>query len=228
METRWMVTYFVMLCCIACAFYVHARIAWVGRLPCMPLKTVYTSLRTGDLVLFRYNEASLAHDLVSPFTHVGMVVDFDGKKCIIESHNRGDAKALGVLDGGVHVYDLKDRVRTYEGCTFVLRMRHGLHVDPGAEKYMKSKIPEEYAAIPYYESYASHIGMYCLPKALCDTCFDKPVRRGMFCSEFVGLLLGDLGVLPPGRDVDCLTPTSFVNIRVGGVRVYTDPVKVSC
>lgn len=201
----------------------HNR-TWVHDIPTRKLHTEFASLRTGDIILFRNKRASLAHDLVSPFTHIGMVVVHGDKKLTLETHAPGDTKALGVDRGGVNMYDLNRRLETYQGMMYVLKARPGL-INRGAQAILKRNIAK-YMTIPYDDGAIAHIGMYCLPKRVCNVCFKAQERTRMFCSEFLGLVLQDMGILPPHLEIGCLTPTSFVNLTQNGTRLFPTLYKV--
>lgn len=165
-----------------------------------------TEARTGDVVLFRWDGTSAAHDLVSTFSHVGIVVVRNTEPWILETHKVGDTRALGYEGDGVRAYPLEHRVQTYPGAAWLLKLdRARWHVDPRAlERAFASLVntPYDYAHEPRLAS--------CFVDAVLG------VRRShaspkMFCSEFVGELLRRVGVL---SDVDtaCLTPESFAHM----------------
>ena len=167
------------------------------------------SLRTGDLVLFKFGSRDLSYkDVVTVLTHVGIVVRKDGVPHILEMHEAGDLRALGIDEGGVHLNPLADRVRTYEGVAFALRLRP--HVAPD-EAALHAAMPD-LMRIPFYEEYHKHFTTYCVPRMLCRRCM-KPAapRPSMFCSEFVGRCLQVLGVLPP-QNFGCTPPERFMHM----------------
>lgn len=221
MKTAWVVLGILL---VALALHVHGRLAWLRDIPRVPLEAVYSHLDTGDLLLFRWKHAGLQYDLASPFTHVGMVLDRDGTKLVLETHAAGDGKDLGVDRSGVNLYDLRRRVATYKGDTYILKARPGLVSD--AAKAIPLANLNTYVSIPYYDEFAAHIGMYCLPKRVCNACFGRPARAGMFCSEFVGHVLRHMGALPREVDVQCLTPTSFVGLHAGGRPLFNGLYKL--
>lgn len=177
------------------------------------------SLRTGDVILFRWRGISGAHELVSAFSHVGLVVvPRDGTRWVVEIHKDGDARAMGVEGGGVRAYPLRQRVATYPGTAYALKLdRARFDVDAAA---ILGALPE-LVSTPYDTAHKTHLGEHCVPKAVCPSCFGpSPKRDGMFCSEFVGVLLQRAGVLPSDTDTGCLTPESFVHVRVNGRRAF--------
>lgn len=181
------------------------------------LQTTPTGLQTGDLVLFRWDGIDALHELVSAFTHVGMVVVVRGQPYILETHRDGDARRMGCEGGGVRVYPLQPRVRTYAGAAWALTLdRTRWRVDARA----LYEAARDLARVPYDDDHRAHIlGTCVLGRA------PKPGRASMFCSEFVGELLARAGVLPKsGYDTSCLTPESFVHLRVDGRPVFSGMV----
>lgn len=206
-----------LMACVHCA-------AWVRSKSLDGLARVdMDNLRTGDLVLFRWHTVGPVHQLFSVFTHVGMVVQRGGVKYILETHRRGDAACMGVFTGGVHLHRLHARVRAYRGRVFAQRLRPDAAPDA---RNLWRRLPS-LSDIPYDDHHRSHFGSCCVAGSVCAGCGRCERRRGMFCSEFVGLLLQLLGLLPPDAELGCLTPESFVHLQVGGERLFGPPELVS-
>lgn len=176
-------------------------------------------LRTGDLVLFRHRDADPVQQLVTAFSHVGMAVEVGGDVWILETHAAGDVKALGVLSGGVHMYPLRARVRAYEGCVYALRLHPWVALDVAN---MWRQLPA-LTGIPFYTRYRDHYMGQCLVNKVCGGCLPPTRRKGMFCSEFVGLLLKVMRAMPPDAPLGCLAPESFVRMP----RLYGKPELLS-
>lgn len=189
--------------------HVHAKLVWLRELPSKDLAEVHGSLRTGDVVLFRQPSPSVVFQAASVFTHVGVVVD-SGTKQVLETHLPGDTKHMGFgTVGGVNMYDLRQRVATYQGTMFILRLRPDVRTSAGVVLH---SLPR-YAQIPYYDKYILHHALQCLPRALLGTSSARQSDPGsMHCAMFVGLVLRDLGVLPAPTKIECLTPESFAHM----------------
>lgn len=163
--------------------------------------------RTGDVVLFRWDRTGIVHDLVSVFSHVGLVVERDGQPWILETHKHGDARALGYEGGGVRAYPLADRVRTYPGAAWVLKLdRTRWQVDSRRLERAFSSLADR----PYDEDHVRRLGSCFVETAL--GVGGSHGSRAMFCSEFVGELLKGAGVFARGYDTACLTPESFAHM----------------
>lgn len=171
------------------------------------------NLQTGDLVLFRWHTVDILHDILSPFTHVGMVISLNNKKYILETHLKGDTKHMGHETGGVHLYELQKRIDMYEGDNFILKIKDNLINDDNFQTLYNNF--SLYSKIPFHDNYTGHFKNYCLPKMACDKCFAYYKRKGMFCSEFIGFLLQELKILDKKHPIDCLTPSSFLYLDIG-------------
>lgn len=164
-------------------------------------KEIDTSyINDGDLILFRWNKVGILHEIISSFTHVGIVIN----NHILETHLKGDTESYR---GGVHLYDLKDRIKNYRGSNYVLKIKTPL--TNIQTKYILNNL-EEYKKIPFYDKYENHFKEVCIPKMICKNCFKENTEKpGMFCSEFVGFILKELGILHKDFNIQCLTPQSF-------------------
>lgn len=194
-----------------------ARAANLGRQMDMP-RCPLGDVRTGDVVLFRWDGTDFVHDLVSTFSHVGIVVVRGSEPWILETHKDGDGLRPG---GGVRAYPLKPRVRTYPGAAWVLKLdRTRWDILP---KDLESAMPEFFHK-PYDTEHKTR-----LATCFADSVLGLPGGHGsakMFCSEFVGELLRRVGVLPREYDTACLTPESFVYLTADARRVFPEMLRL--
>lgn len=180
-------------------------------------------LRTGDLVLFRWHTVPAVHDLVSAFTHVGLVVHGPGGAYLLETHMRGDGKDMGSARGGVHMYPLARRVGLYRGSVFALRLRPGASRPDAARLW--SMLPGVHD-VPFPARYARLFARRCVMGLGGG---DAGVwKRGMFCSELVAAVLRATGTLSAAHDVSCTTPESFVGATgPDGTLVFGPPTRLA-
>ena len=202
----------------------YARAMRLRGAPAVPLDVALAAARTGDLVAFRHRTTmpwDLPSRMVSAVTHVGVVVRDNGVVKVVETHNVGDTRALGVFDGGVHAYPLDQRARAYDGEVYLCRL--AVPLSPGQEAALRAAV-RELSGVPFETRFKRHYASKCLVRT---------GRRGaeprdqMFCSEFLGLVLVRAGLLPPDTDTQCLTPESFLHARVEGRPLYTDLVRLA-
>lgn len=185
---------------------------------------VYSNARTGDLLLFRWHSVDLIHNFISFFTHVGIVVELDNKKYILETHREGDTVNMGVYDGGVKLYDLKERIRMYEGHNFLLPLKEKYR-NKNHQEIIKNNL-KNYIKLPFFDNYKEYYMRQCLPRMLCKSCFSEPPPDTQlnYCSQFVGIVLRDLGILNKGTNVNCISPYDFIFIKNNGDKLYEDVI----
>lgn len=204
----------VVACTALLAWHLHKKNDWVHAVPTLPLKEALQSSEVGDLVLFRAPTVDPLHDAFSAFTHVGLLFEVHGAKHIVETHRTGDTRALGMDVGGVNVYCASTRVSSYDGSAFLLRLNPRLRCTEHNEGIVR--LVARYKNVPYMDAHKTHFALKCV--------LGRPVESGesMFCSQFVGTLLRDLGILPATLEVDCLTPESFTSMHVHKMPVYME------
>lgn len=179
----------------------------------MTVSDVSKLAKTGDLLLFRWNSADIFHNIISFFTHVGIIIEIDNVKYVLETHLKGDTIHMGNPNGGVNLYKLDDRINMYNGHNFLLRLKDNL-VQPHHIQIIKQNI-QNYMKIPFFENYKLYYIKQCLPRKFCHTCFSNTSlsNDSMFCSQFVGHILKDLLVLDPNKNIVCLSPYDFIFIK---------------
>lgn len=185
---------------------------------------LYSKATTGDLLLFRWHSVNLIQNFVSFFTHVGIVVEIENKKYILETHLKGDTAHMGVTDGGVHLYDLKERINMYNGYNFLLQLKEKYR-NKNYEQIIKKNL-NNYLKLPFFDNYKSYYMRQCFPRKICNTCFSQapPDTEMNYCSQFVGIVLKDLGVLDKNTNVNCISPYDFIFIKNNGDKLYEDVI----
>lgn len=186
------------------------------------ISEIYTLAKTGDILLFRWNTVDLVHNFVSFFTHVGIVVEIDNQKYILETHLKGDTKHMGNPNGGVHLYDLKDRIEMYNGHNFLLPLKDKFK-SPNYNKIIKDNL-DKYLKLQFFDNYKKYYMHQCLPRKICKTCFaqSSPDTKYIYCSQFVGMILKDLGLLDKKMDINCISPYDFIFMKNKKERIFQD------
>lgn len=180
----------------------------------------FANVQTGDVVLFRWDGTDAVHDLVSTFSHVGLVILRGGEPWILETHRHGDGPVGSGGGGGVRAYPLRTRVQTYPGAAWILKLnRSRWQVRP---EDLDAALPELYEK-PYDYDHKSRLASCFADAVLGLPGRHHKDRQEMFCSEFVGELLRRVGVLPQEYDTSCLTPESFAHMP----DVYPHMLKLS-
>lgn len=192
-----------------------------------PLDEIYDIAETGDLVYFRWKEVVFSHEIISPFTHIGLIVIHPEtkEKLIVETHLAGDTSHIGIYKGGINIYPLKLRLSTYEGHAFLTKLK-SKPLERDSVKFWNN-LKTFKSEIPFHDEYAEYFTKNCLKKRLCKNCFDIDKKEGMFCSEFIGFALKQLNMVPQTFNHECLAPGDFRYIKNDkGEYLYGDIVKV--
>lgn len=196
--------------------------SFFDNLPHCTLQNAYNSATTGDVILFRWNYVNPLHEIVSSFTHIGIVIELNGRKYILETHLKGDTNHMGFDNNdGVNIYDLYSRIKMYKGENFILKMN--------PKYYNKIKIDDNitnYRQIPFKNEYIQHFSGVCIPKKICNDCFSNVPGDSMFCSQFIGHILQQYSILEESFDINCLTPHDFVNIKNNDGNIYETLYKI--
>lgn len=202
----------------ALAWYVHKKSDWMDEVPWLTLEEAARRATTGDMLLFRNGEAGSLQDVFGTFTHVGVVWERDGKKRVLETHEAGDTRHLGFDAGGVHTYDFVERVGTYGGAVCLLKL-HASMMNDAHSNLITSKMPT-YVRIPFNSAYHTFYASHCIFG------LPRPNAPEKFCSQFAGLVLRDLGILPENQDIDCMAPDSFMDLRSADKPLYTELYRI--
>lgn len=188
---------------------------------------IYEMAETGDLVYFRWHEVDFKHEIISPFTHIGMIIELDNIKYIIETHLKGDTENIGVYTGGVHIYPLKLRLSKYEGYNFLTKLSTNAKPTNTDIMYFLENI-DKYKEIPFKNEYEDFYLQKCLKHNVCNDCFEKsePEQESLMCSSFIGFCLKELKIVPRDFNYTCLTPNDFKFIKKNNKQIYNNIIKV--
>jgi hypothetical protein len=211
---------FIIILCFILYNYFSYNL-WSERLPTYTIDNTYESAKTGDLILFRWHSVDIFHEMISPFTHVGMVVELNHQKYILETHSPGDTLHMGYETGGVHLYPLKQRISMYKGSNFLLKLNKNYNIS------IDENMIVQYYSIPFYDKYRQHYTEYCLPKKICNECISSKKLESMFCSQFIGFLLQETGILDKNVNIDCLIPNDFITIQNKNGKLYNELYKIT-
>lgn len=149
---------------------------------------------TGDLVFFK-SKVDWVHRLVSPMTHVAMVVmhPVTGEPLVAEIHA---ADAVKGECAGVHCYPARQRLLEFDGELFVVpiaKARNGAHA---------LALVQSLADVEYTHKVRMHVA-----KCKLSPWYAHP--QSMMCSEFVLYLLNAMGVV--SREWRCVTPSELLH-----------------
>jgi hypothetical protein len=182
---------------------------------------IYSTLNTGDLIYFKYTNAEWYYELVTPFTHIGMVVKINNELYILESHVRGATEIIGMDTEGVNLYPLKLRIQTYKGHVFASKLNSEFMPDNKRIEYFMSRI-DYYKSIPFKNDSKQFFIKNCITNKYSAS---NPTGS-LMCSEFIGLCLKDLGILDPTFNYICVLPGDFQYLKKNNKRIFEKYVKI--
>jgi hypothetical protein len=202
------------------AWRLHAQQAKLLA-PHVSFERVLSHCLTGDIILFRYHTTNTAHTLVTPFSHIALVLRVDGVPFLLESHQKGDTKHMNVTTGGVHVYSMEGRISMYQGDVFYMPLSRQFRNPKQCAKRANTILNriKDYYEIPFVENYISYFVKNLVKPP-------DPKMNGMFCSEFLCSVFKDMKFVPQRIDCRFLTPESFIYIKHNNVPVYEDVTKI--
>lgn len=180
------------------ALCVARRSSKLADAPRVRLEDYVHEARTGDLLMFRHSSTDSAHDLASPFSHVGVVVrhPITSVVHVLETHGAGDAAAIGIPTGGVHLHDLRDRVLAYAGRVWV----YSLNGEPHPRDVSRVLADTNLFRVPFDSNY-KWSWLTCAPS------------DAMFCAQFAATVLARFGVVREEHST-CLTPLDVLHLPV--------------
>lgn len=221
---EYVITLFLYLCVIFMLYYLSLKV-YIYMLEEIEFTKFLDLVEPGDLILFKWHEVDILHEIFSSFTHVGIVIQIDDRLCILETHLKGDTKKMGYYTSGVNIYDLNQRIKEYEGDIFLLKLCQYQYKREVINQKILDKI-EQYKQIPFYDKYREVYQNYCIPRLVQVDTHSKIQKEGMFCSEFIGHILQDLDILDSSYDITCLTPSSFIKLNNKNGNIFYDVKKV--
>ena len=168
-------------------------------------------IKTGDIILFRHNKIDFIHEIISPFTHVGIIIIINNKSYILETHEKGSTVYMGFNNDGVNIYNLYDRLNKYNGITYLLKLIKPL--SNNNINYLINNIPK-YLKIPYINNYKNYYFYNCLLS------FNNNNKKGMICSEFIYYLLQDIFNNNINNNYKCTSPVDFIYNNLYEKKLY--------
>lgn len=184
---------------------------------------VYNYATTGDIVYFIPHKVFPIISYVKPIlSHMGMIIVIDNKKYILEIHAKGDNEKLGVnKNGGINFYPLKWRIQKYNrGDIYLSKLNYSkIPSQENIEKFI-ANIEHYQNKISYNENYKLYTVKNCILHRLCKNCFTLEKTTSMFCTEFIGFCLKELGIIKDYEELNnkynvykCILPDEFMFLK---------------
>jgi hypothetical protein len=165
------------------------------------IKRCYDSydLKTGDIILFKNYNDNIFDTLITTFTHVGIVIKSD-KLYILESHKL--EYVLNYYTSGINLYDLKERINTYNGNTYLLRLKKEI----SNQNEILEKINKYKTDFKYPKNYKKYYISECFFN------INKYNRNDnkLLCSEFIYYVLLDNNIISNDNKYLCMKPSDYI------------------
>lgn len=184
----------------------------MNNTPTIKYKNLYKNVKTGDLIIYRWNTVDVGFRMFSKFSHVGMIVKKNKKLYLLETHpdentNKKDKKS----NDGVHLYLLKNRIEDYDGECFIAKLNPKYDT-----KYITNNIInnlKEYKKIPFDASFRDLFVYNYLKNLITPFDVTVPNKESMFCSEFIGHILYKTDIYRHDKNLASLNPGSFLDLK---------------
>lgn len=178
------------------------------------IDNIYDLLRTGDLILFR-SKRWIRY--FTYYTHVGMIVNFNGKKYILDLNQKNFD--IYAVKSGVKLYDMYNRINKFNGDIFILEINKYVMTDDKINTFFRNM--NNYFKIKFDSNVYLNIIKLKLG-------FKVKNRNGMFCSEFIAYILQDLNIIDKQYDISCILPKTFLKLKsVDDLHIYVNIFKLN-
>jgi hypothetical protein len=185
----------------------------------LSIQELYDNCKTGDLLYFRWKHISLLYTPFTLFTHIGIIVEINNEKFVLEIHEKGDAIKLGVLTGGVHLHKLVDRIKYYNGSIYHSSLKKNIDKEK-LDLFIKNI--DNYKNINFNSNYIFFIVKNCFLQKFFNQCVIHNNQK-MFCSEFILFCLYELALID--KYCNCYYPSDFTNIKSYDNEYLFDEIK---
>lgn len=165
--------------------------------------------KTGDILYFRSQRRPFIYLLAVPLTHIGIIVVHEGRKYVIEMHQKGDAPpGYNPKADGPHTYPLKSRLNEFKGPNPRWLLYWCPTLTQPREADVSWAFPPRY--IPYnYDYQKQELVCRMFP-------WTRPERGeimdSMHCANYAVYVLKKLGIVPATASMDCKTPPEVRNL----------------
>lgn len=186
----------------------------------MEINHLESTCKTGDLVLFRWYYMDAGFRIFSKFSHVGLVVRAAHTVYILEMHPEGE-----YLDfpSGIHLHLLRDRVASYGGPCYFLRLNDGCSGSLKIQRVLNEHLESFKESIEFDTNFRNNfvLNWFSCTLGLTPTGPGGPSPpRKLFCSQFIGYILHLAGLV---TDYTELSPGSFTSLKCNdgnGIPLY--------
>lgn len=232
--------YIPLLCTLIIMILGHLYIQNETRhLPKLNIDSICQTCQTGDIILFRWYYIDIGFRLFTKYCHVGIIFrNKQGDTYLLETHpdetqesneilnnvNKTNGKLSSKLPNknnikrGVNIYPLKTRLEEYDGYCYFLQLDKRIRDHTNNSVLNKKKL-KLYKTIPFDDNFRYTFLQSWFYNKLG---WEMPSKSKLYCSEFIGLVLKDIGVLEPHFNIHILSPSSFESLKRNNITLYTN------
>lgn len=182
-------------------------------------KNFLETCQTGDLIITRWDYVDISYRLFCKYCHVGLIYkNTNGETFLIETHpeefdESDENKEFPV--SGVNIYPLKERIENYQGTCYFLKLKNNNKI--------KTLDFNKYKNIPFSTDFRfSFLQNWFYNK------LNIPIvntDNTMYCSQLIGYVLQDLGILNKKIKINTLSPDSFESLcNENNKKLYNKPL----
>jgi|694.fasta_scaffold00834_51 hypothetical protein len=177
---------------------------------------VYHEAKSGDIILCKQKHLSYIYNNIANFSHSAIIIVHPdtNKKYVVEIFRNKD-KDLN----DIKIVSLRDKIREYSGDLFHLRLKKT--VDTTIVQQFLDKLPLYVKKYTFNHDIEKYV-MTCFAQRLYMRWFSHENNTKLVCTEFVGLIMKDLGVVSESFDNQCLLSGDFRFITDNGIKLYDD------
>jgi len=176
------------------------------------INELYNKCKTGDLICSRDSSVSMFQELYCKFTHIGIIVEINNEKYILEGNPKGLHISKNYETIGTHLFKLMDRINSYTGSMYFYSLKYNIDKDvlnnfvDNIENFQQIEFEDNYYRLLYS----------CAMNRVFQKCSINSDKK--LCSELVMFCLKQLHVL--SDECNCIFPSDFENLKVNDKLLY--------
>ena len=182
------------------------------------LDYISKSVKSGDLILFKYKDSNFVQKLFINFTHVGLVIvdPITKHPYIIEHHDKDDLKHVNIYSENVNLYPLVERIKTYEGTACIS------YINKEVPYNLIDDILTDYNILKI--EFDSNYKMNYIKRCVL-TMNNKNLDGKLSCAQFILILLNMLNITD-NKNIDCFVPDDILTLKTINNYRYSYPITI--
>jgi hypothetical protein len=181
----------------------------------MSLNNVLSKTKSGDLLLFRSKKSCLFTNIVTPFTHIAMIIKMPNmnKIKVLEIHQ--SCFILDYKTEDVNLYDINYRIETYNGDIFILFINNEIPTKQISQLLQNKEIMNA----KFDNNFIINYIKYNLLKS-------KTIKKNLACTYFISNILQDLNIIEKSSINIYPTAADFLHLKTIYNYKYSSPIYI--